>query len=371
MSLQTWYAKLVADPAATPTRISINLSLLRITAKAVKKSKDSAIAMYIQHHVESFILRGLLMPITARKRKINTAGTRTVNISTLALDIGLMGMLRIHLKVLINYFVVNKNYYRVMNKLRVSLIHMETRETLEEALLAARRNIEKAAEFNPNFIALPEYFSVPGFFENYPSAKDIFEKTYKSTIQFLQRISSALSSIYLIGGTVVEKWHNAYFNTCTLWRNGQLLGGYRKRSLINAEKRIGFSVGENPFVFSTEFCKIGILICADIFNYEAVEQTVSMGAEAVFLPVAALYGHPDVKGHPLSERIASEKGLFIIKIGNVRSGTRGGRSAVIAPWGVIHEAPDVPYDFILTADLDIPKLRSYKEKLSKTLSTSR
>ncbi|MEM0313336.1 MAG: carbon-nitrogen hydrolase family protein [Candidatus Bathyarchaeia archaeon] len=258
-----------------------------------------------------------------------------------------------------------------MNSLRVSLIHMETRETLEAALSAARKSIQKAAEFNPNFIALPEYFSVPGFFENYPSAKEIFEKTYKPTLQFLQQVSSFFSSIYIVGGTIVEGCHNAYFNTCTLWRNGHLLGSYRKRSLINAEKRIGFSVGEKPFVFSTEFCNIGILICADIFNSEAVEQTVSMGAEVLFLPVAALYAHPDVKGHPLSERIASEKGLFIIKIGNVRSGARGGRSAVIAPWGVIQEVPDVSSDFILTTDLDIQKLRNYREKLSRTLSTSR
>lgn len=247
---------------------------------------------------------------------------------------------------------------------------METRDTLEEALSAARNNIQKAAELNPDFIALPEYFSVPGFFENYQSAGDIFEKTYKPTIRFLQHVSSFFPSIYIVGGTVVEKWQNAYFNTCTLWRYGRLLGSYHKRSLINAEKQMGFSMGEKPFAFSTEFCNIGILICADIFDSEAVEQTVSMGAEVVFLPVAALHAHPDVKGHPLSERVASEKGLFIIKIGNVSSGARGGRSAVIAPWGVIHEAPDISSDFILTADLDIQNLRGYRAKLSRTLSTS-
>lgn len=240
---------------------------------------------------------------------------------------------------------------------------MKTRNTLEEVLSAAEENIRKAVKQKPNFMALPEYFSVPGFIENYSSAKEIFKETFKPTMDFLRRISSEFPSIYIVGGTLIEKKNNVFFNTCTIWKGGELLKCYRKRNLINAEAKIGLSKNGNLVVLDTEFCKTSVLICADIFDSNAVEQIVKMGAEIIFLPVAALYAHPNVEGHPLSEKIASEKGVFIVKVGNVRSGAKGGRSAVIAPWGVISEVEDTPSDAILTVDLDLNKLRAYREKL--------
>jgi predicted amidohydrolase len=103
-----------------------------------------------------------------------------------------------------------------------------------------------------------------------------------------------------------------------------------------------------------------------MFDPAIIAQTVSLGAEIVFLPVAALGMHPSVKGHPLTQKIASENGVFIIKVGNVHSSTRGGRSAVIAPWGVIEEVSDAPRDAIIMADLDLQRLREYRKKLNKT-----
>jgi predicted amidohydrolase len=45
---------------------------------------------------------------------------------------------------------------------------------------------------------------------------------------------------------------------------------------------------------------------------------------------------------------------------------RGGRSAIIAPWGILGEVSDAPEDSILTADLDMQRLREYRKKLSKS-----
>ena len=247
---------------------------------------------------------------------------------------------------------------------------METRDTVHESLIAARSNIYWAAEQKSKFIALPEYFSVPGRLENYSSAAEIYEKTYKTTVDFLRQVSRDLLETYIVGGTLIEKEGNSFFNTCTIWKGGRLLGSYKKRNLINIEVKMGLSKGKDPLVLPTEICRVGVLICADIFYPETVEETVNMGAEVIFLPVAALYTHPDVRGHPLSEKIASENGIFILKIGNVRSGAKGGRSAVIAPWGVIQEAPDVLSDFVLTADLDLNRLKFYREQLSNKIPST-
>ncbi|MBX5320450.1 MAG: carbon-nitrogen hydrolase family protein [Candidatus Bathyarchaeota archaeon] len=253
--------------------------------------------------------------------------------------------------------------------MRVSLIHMKTRGSVSEALSAACKKISEAAEQKPNFIALPEYFSVPGFIEEFSSAEEIFQKTYNPTFEFLRKVSKQFPNIYIVGGTLVEKSQNTFFNTCLIWKNAKLLGSYRKRNPISIEVKIGISKGDKPFVFPTESGNIGSLICADIFNPEAVKQTVSLGAETIFLPVASLSTHPNVKGHPLSEKIASENGVFIVKVGNVRSDAKGGRSAIIAPWGIIEEAEETFSDKVITADLDIQRLRRYREEINKGFST--
>jgi predicted amidohydrolase len=91
-----------------------------------------------------------------------------------------------------------------------------------------------------------------------------------------------------------------------------------------------------------------------------------MGAEIITLPVAAMGTHPKVQGHPLTEHIARDYGLFLLKVGNVCSNMRGGRSAIIAPWGVLGEVTDAPQDSILTCDLDIQRLREYRKTLKPT-----
>jgi predicted amidohydrolase len=76
--------------------------------------------------------------------------------------------------------------------------------------------------------------------------------------------------------------------------------------------------------------------------------------------------HPTVNGHPLTQKIAHDYGLFLLKVGNVCSSMRGGRSAIIAPWGILGEVTDAPEDKILTRELDMRRLREYRKTLSKS-----
>ncbi len=45
--------------------------------------------------------------------------------------------------------------------MKVSVLHMEIRPTLEQNLAAAKVAVLKAAKGQPALIALPEYFTVP------------------------------------------------------------------------------------------------------------------------------------------------------------------------------------------------------------------
>jgi omega-amidase len=243
---------------------------------------------------------------------------------------------------------------------------MKVRDSLQENLKAAKSAIEKAAKEKPSIIALPEYFTVPGCMGDFTDARKISEATYKKTTSFLQNISKQIGEIYLLGGSVLEEDSGKYYNTTTLWKNGLLLAKYKKINPIQAEIRAGVARGNQPVTVSTDVGKIGLLVCADSFDPGLVKQVAELGAEIVSLPVAAMGTHPIVKGHPLTEKIARDYGLFLLKVGNVCSSMRGGRSAIIAPWGLLGEVSDAPEDSILTAALDMPRLKEYRKKISRS-----
>ena len=249
--------------------------------------------------------------------------------------------------------------------MKVSLLHMQIRDTLENNLTAAKTAVLKAAKQKPALIALPEYFTVPNCMADFTDAQKISQETAEKTLKFLQEASKAIGTIYLLGGTVLQEDNGKYFNTSSLWRNGKLLAKYKKINPIQAEIKAGVAKGDTPLVVDTDFGKLGLIVCADTFDPELVKKVASLGAEIVSLPVAAMGTHPTVKGHPLTEAIARDYGLFVLKVGNVCSNMRGGRSAIIAPWGILGEVSDAPEDSVLSADLDMARLREYRRKLSK------
>ena len=249
--------------------------------------------------------------------------------------------------------------------MKVSLIHLKVRNSLKGNLTAAAMAVRKAAQQKPAFIALPEYFSVPNNMEQFTSAEKISKETYNETVRFLAEISKEFPSIYILGGTVLEEDHGVFYNTSTLWRNGVLIGKYRKRNPISAELKAGVSRGDKPAVFTTDHCKVGMLVCADMFDPPTIKAVVDLGAELVFLPVAAMGTHPHVTGHPLTEKLATENGIYVVKVGNVSSNARGGRSAFITPWGIEQEASDAVEDAVMTIDFDMQKLREYRKSLKR------
>jgi predicted amidohydrolase len=242
---------------------------------------------------------------------------------------------------------------------------MKIRNSIEGNIEAAKSAIQKAAKQKPALIALPEYFTVPNCMGDFTNAQKISQETCERTLDFLEKISAEIGDTYLLGGSVLEENDCKYYNTSTLWKNGSLLAKYKKINPIAAEIKAGVARGNQPLVVNTEIGKIGLLVCADSFDPELVKRTAKLGAEILSLPVAAMGTHPVVQGHPLTEKIASDYGLFVLKVGNVCSSMRGGRSAIIAPWGILGEVTDAPEDSILTRELDMKRLGEYRKKLSK------
>ena len=76
--------------------------------------------------------------------------------------------------------------------MRVSVLHMEIRATLQANLTAAKTAVLKAAKDKPALIALPEYFTVPNCMGDFTDAAKISEETAVKTLEFLQDISKQI-----------------------------------------------------------------------------------------------------------------------------------------------------------------------------------
>ena len=243
--------------------------------------------------------------------------------------------------------------------MQVSLVHMQSSESMEKNLETAEQMLYKAADSGSKFICLPEYFAFPASVEDNNRIEKISDEIHDQAVQLLKQVSKEVDA-YIVGGTIFEKFRGGYYNTCLFLRHGQILGKFRKMHRTIWEQQVGLHVGRTFRVFETEYCKVGILICADVFYPRTVRKLSSLGAEVVFLPVSASRTHPPVKGHPLTEKRAKEHKVFILRNGNTRSNSRGGNSAIISPWGIVNQAKDEMNTKIISADLDIARLRKLR-----------
>ena len=156
--------------------------------------------------------------------------------------------------------------------MKVSVLHMEIRQTLQENLKAAKAAVLKAANGKPALIALPEYFTVPNCMAHFTDAPKISRETCNQTLAFLKKISVEIGDIYLLGGSVLQEDGGKFYNTCTLWRNGEMLASYKKINPIQAEVDAGVSRGCTPMVLETNLGKLGMIVCADTFDPALVKK---------------------------------------------------------------------------------------------------
>ena len=240
------------------------------------------------------------------------------------------------------------------------MIHMQISDSPDKNLETAEKMLYRAADSGSKFICLPEYFALPASLEDNKQIEKIADDIYEPAVQLLKRVSKEVDA-YIVGGTIFEKFRGNYYNTCLFLKQGKILGKFRKMHLTEWEKNVGLHVGSTFRVFETEFCKVGILICADVFYPRTVKRLASLGAEVIFLPVSASRTHPPVKGHPLTTKRAENNRVFILKNGNTRSNSRGGNSAIISPWGILNQAKYEMDTKIISSDLDMTKLRELRQ----------
>jgi len=213
-------------------------------------------------------------------------------------------------------------------------------------------NIAKAydtiVKTEADFFALPEFFTIPGGDYRRPyTLENVVEETALPALDMF-RSASRIFKGYIIGGSIVERGDDCYYNTCYVFKDGEQVTSYRKVNITHEEVELKLCRGKEPGGFDSPFGKVGLMICADCISWEVVDATCS-GAKLVFLPVSLTDpNHPPFTGHPVSDIIAKKYGSTVIKI--TRVGTFGGkvlssRSAITTPAGTHWEAPDAQEHF--------------------------
>lgn len=233
----------------------------------------------------------------------------------------------------------------------------------EHVLEMAERAIQLHA---PDFLCLPEFFAIPSSFDG--GAKEAYTLTHDIAMELLEKISESMGWGYVVGGSIVERFGNRFYNTCHILHRGEVVASYSKRFPIDEELTKGISPGQQALALDVGGLGIGVLICADCLHREAVEETVARGAELVFLPISmSSQNHPPVEGHPLSQKYASKFGIVVAKTGCIGVGKSGrvlgAKSALVAPWGVVAEAASEVDAEVVYGEVNLPALREWRSGL--------
>lgn len=135
--------------------------------------------------------------------------------------------------------------------------------------------LEQAASFRPDIAVLPEVF-LPGPPEAVPGP----------TTERLAEWARSHSS-YLVFGLKTTSGGKTYNSAVLLDRQGRVAGQYNKMYPTEQELREGISPGEaEPWVFETDFGRIGIQICFDVNWWDTWKRLKERGAEVIFFPAA-------------------------------------------------------------------------------------
>jgi predicted amidohydrolase len=166
---------------------------------------------------------------------------------------------------------------------RLAAIHYRPTQTAssKENLEQFKKYIDEAGDQNADIVCLPEGITIVGTDKSYV---EVSEPIPGPTTDFLGQLAQKYQ-MYIVAG-ILEREGAVVYNTAVLMdRDGKLAGKYRKATLPREEIAGGITPGDDFPVFETDFGKIGMMICWDVFFPEPARTLSSKGAEIIFMPI--------------------------------------------------------------------------------------
>jgi predicted amidohydrolase len=222
---------------------------------------------------------------------------------------------------------------------------MNVVDNKQENILKATSMINEAANYNSNFIVLPEMFNCP-----YSNDKFIEYAEEEKTSPTLKSISNLAKEheTYILAGSIPEKENSNIFNTSYLFnRKGDIIKKHRKMHLFDVDVEGGIYFKEsdtltpgNEFnVSDTEFGKIGMGICYDVRFPQLAQINVSKGAEILFYPGAFNMTTGPAHWELLFRARALDNQVFCVGVAPALNESASyhsyGHSIVVNPWGEV------------------------------------
>lgn len=155
-----------------------------------------------------------------------------------------------------------------------------------------------------DLILLPEGISLVGTGLKYG---DVAAAVPGPDTAFLAELAKEKKA-YIVAGLMEREGKALYNTTVLIGRDGKYLGKYRKVYLPREELEGGITPGDSYPVFDTDFGRIGIMVCYDVFFPDPARALATQGAELILLPI---WDGPE----KLAVARALENGVFLMSSG--------------------------------------------------------
>jgi predicted amidohydrolase len=168
-------------------------------------------------------------------------------------------------------------------KVTVASVNLRPRQT-GSAEASVRRFVDFAQASVPSgadVILLPEGITIVGTGKNYA---DVAEPVPGPTTARLGKLAQSKNA-WVAAGIFEREGHVIYNTAVLIDRRGQVAGKYRKVYLPREEVEGGLTPGNDYPVFSTDFGRIGVMICWDIQYADPARQLARKGAELLLVPI--------------------------------------------------------------------------------------
>lgn len=141
--------------------------------------------------------------------------------------------------------------------------------------------LAQAAAKKPDIVCLPEGITVAGTGLKYV---DVSESIPGPSTELLGALAKKYG-FYIVAGIYEREGKTVYNTAILMGRDGSLKGKYRKVCIPREEYEGGITAGDSFPVFDTDFGRIGIMICWDVFFPEPARMLALKGAEVILLPI--------------------------------------------------------------------------------------
>jgi N-carbamoylputrescine amidase len=260
---------------------------------------------------------------------------------------------------------------QIMSTVKIGLIQMECEEDVAKNLHRAELFIKEASDKGAQIVCLQELFYSKYFcqIEDHQNF-ELSEPIPGPIIEKLQNFAKSLN-IVLIAPVFEKRTEGIYHNSAVVIdADGSLAGTYRKMHIPDDPcfyEKFYFTPGDLGFkTFSTQYGKIGVLICWDQWFPEAARLCALSGSQILFYPTAIGYQKIDAKfakkQHSAWETIqrshAIANGLFVAsvnRVGQEDAISFWGQSFVSDPFGEVIAKADSESEQILLVECDLSK----------------